>query len=122
MLSHPAFGVGLQQFFYFESVYQTRFTAVYLQPVHNIYLYLFAQIGLVGGALFMFFTGSVLVSLWRKSQGKSQTLTFYRAMLVLILGVLFTGLFDHFFLTTQQGELLFTVILGMSLIKLKVLG
>lgn len=119
ILSHPLFGVGLQQFFYSESIFQTHFTAVYLQPVHNVYLYVFAQIGLVGGAIFMFFIKNALVSLRKKLQGKDRTFSFYRALLVLVLAVLFTGLFDHFFLTTQQGELLFAVILGLTFVRAK---
>lgn len=68
-----------------------------LQPVHNIYLLGLTEIGLMG-----------LMGLMR----------LMRLMSPIKWGlgvILIWGLFDHFWLTTQQGRLLLALVLGMGL-------
>lgn len=64
----------------------------YLQPVHNIFLLVLSEVGILG--LLLFFK-----------------LFFKKNFLIFV--ILFLGLFDHYFLTVQQGQLLLVLILGI---------
>ena len=119
--SFPLFGVGLNNFYFYEAALQKNFSSVYLQPVHNIFLYWIASTGLIGGGIFLYFIGVILVKLIQAINKTSETFSlsadeagFQKVLLVLLLSIFFVGLFDHFFLTTQQGQLLFALILGLS--------
>jgi O-antigen ligase len=107
--THPFFGVGLQNFL--QNLPQSLSRYSYfsaLQPVHNIYLLVFAQVGIIGGGLFLYFLYKTLnhvmqspASLWQKAVGG------------MLVSVLILGCFDHYFLTVQQGMLLFSFIIGL---------
>lgn len=78
------------------------------QPAHNIYIFLAAELGILGLGLFLIIVGSIIKRAWIN---KNQLLTF-----TLLLGVgsfLFIGLFDHYPLTIQQTRLTFFLLLGM---------
>lgn len=100
--SSPLVGVGLNNFisnlvntnFFFENSWQ-------LQPVHNIFLLVLSEIGVLG---FLFFCSLFFLS----------PITYY------LLPVLLTGLFDHYWLTLQQNMLLMTMIIGFSFDRLKI--
>ncbi|MDO8461017.1 MAG: O-antigen ligase family protein [bacterium] len=100
MIEHnPLFGVGLNNFLVN--------TTSYLQPVHNIYLLIASEIGLVGFAFFVWFIMTTYIRVKRqKTKDKRQKLIILSMVLVL-------GMFDHYFLTLQQGQLLFSFILGL---------
>lgn len=100
---HPLFGVGLNNFLINLPSYQTPHAPLfYLQPVHNIYLLILAQTGIVGLMFFVWF----LIKTYRFINYKSY-------ILILLTSVLTLGMFDHYFLTLQQGQLLFSFILGL---------
>lgn len=87
--SHPLTGVGLNNFTVAMDQYgyipaSTRF----LQPVHNIYLLILSETGLIGlfGFLYLIFSNKKVQPFWI---------------------ILFLGLFDHYLLTLQTGMLLF---------------
>lgn len=109
-------GLGLNNFYYYEAGKQLSFSATYLQPIHNIFLLLACTIGLSCTVLFAYFLGVILLTL-RHSVKRGVGFTFPKALLILFLSVIFVGMFDHFFLTIQQGQLLFAIILGLSLNK-----
>lgn len=77
------------------------------QPVHNMYLLLAAEAGLPSLVFFLWLIFVIVGQAQRK-----QHVWFYLSILVLIL-----ALFDHFFLSFQQGALLFWLTLGMAGIK-----
>ncbi len=66
------------------------------QPTHNIYLLIAGEIGVVGLVLFMFL---IFLSVRRK-------------LTVPLLSICVLGMVDHYFLTQQQGLLLFGLVLG----------
>lgn len=76
-----------------------------LQPVHNIFLLVFAETGIVGLLAFCYLIFKTLA-------GQLKTKKMY-LLLPLIL-IIFTGLFDHYSLTLQQNILLFSVFIGLS--------
>ena len=81
--------------------------ASFYQPVHNIYLLIYAELGLIGIALFALFL-TILSSNFIKS-----ALRIKKMSMGLVLAIfLISGFFDHFLLTLQQGRLAFWLVLG----------
>lgn len=76
-----------------------------LQPVHNIFLLAFAETGIFGLLAFCFLIYKTIIS-----QIKNKVLY----LLLPLIFILFTGLFDHYTLTLQQNILLFSVFMGLS--------
>lgn len=108
----PIFGVGLGNFIPSLPLFsQDKEVIRFLQPAHNIYLLSLAETGLFGLTLFLF-----IISISFK-----KLLTRKNLIKILILNSLFLililGLLDHYFLTLQQPQLLFTIILSLSLVK-----
>jgi len=68
-----------------------------LQPVHNIFLLVFAETGLAGLLFFCFLFYKV----------------FFKNPLLFIF-IIFTGLTDHYWLTLQQNLLLLSILCGLS--------
>lgn len=67
----------------------------YLQPVHNIYLLIFSETGIAGIILFFIFIGYGFKKLFLRSNDQ---------IVFSIMFILFTGLFDHYWLTLQQNS------------------
>jgi len=89
-------GVGLNNFIpNLPRISKTFLNAWELQPVHNIFLLIFSEVGVVGFGLFCF-------------------LLFNTAMTSELIAILLTGLSDHYWLTLQQNLLLFTYVLSLS--------
>ncbi|MBI2064592.1 MAG: O-antigen ligase family protein [Candidatus Yanofskybacteria bacterium] len=70
------------------------------QPVHNIYLLIYAETGLLGFSAFLLFLFFSIKNVFKSP------LRFIGYWL-LVIGLLFIGLFDHMFWTLQQGRLVF---------------
>ncbi|HYM65015.1 MAG TPA: O-antigen ligase family protein [Candidatus Sulfotelmatobacter sp.] len=103
----PFLGVGLNNFYYYLNPYFQDATSFFIQPVHNIYFLVLTETGLIGFLFFSYFLIGVFKDLlWKKFKAKKYLLT-------LFLASLFLGFFDHYLLTLQQGQLLFTLILGL---------
>lgn len=114
---YPLFGLGLNNFYYYEGTIQTEFTSVYLQPVHNIFLLIASQVGIVGLSLFLYFLLVVTQSAWKRARHEKKIFSYTEVPLVLIGSLIFVGMFDHFFITVQQGELILTLVLGLTFSK-----
>lgn len=105
-LDHPLTGVGLNNFTVSMEKYGYVSAATrFLQPVHNLYLLILSETGLLGLAAFIY----LLFSIFKKSSNSVFRFSFF----VLI----FLGLFDHYFFTLQQGLLLLTLFLVISTLK-----
>lgn len=81
------------------------------QPVHNIYLLIYSEVGILGLILFVMFLAGLFYEFIKKT--KLQELWHYSFVLV-FSSILFIGLFDHFLLTIQQGRFVFW--LGLTLL------
>lgn len=110
---HPLLGVGVGQFLPTLSTIQSPLSlGLYLQPVHNIFLLLTAEIGVLGLCFVILFFGNCYLRLWRSLKSKkADPLPF--ALLICLSMMLVMGLFDHYWLTLQQGQLLSTIVLGL---------
>ncbi len=104
--SSPLLGVGLNNFLVrLPEFYKFPGPVYFLQPAHNIYLLTMAEtglLGLVGLICFLFITIHHLI------QNNKYLL------LVSVFAVLALGLFDHYFYTLQQGQLLITMVFGLA--------
>lgn len=78
------------------------------QPVHNIYLLIASETGLIGLFIFLMFLYQLLRSFNKKLKDKKSYL-----LLFIVSSFLFLGLFDHYFWTLQQGQLMFWIVLGL---------
>lgn len=91
-------GVGLNNFIpLLPSVSNTFLNSWELQPVHNIYILVLAEMGILG-----------LLSLGLIFYGVFNLYNFP------LLAILITGLSDHYWLTLQQNMLLFTYVLAIN--------
>lgn len=79
----PFFGVGLGQ-----PVYSGQ-----RQPIHNLYLLIASETGLVGLILFLLF----IISIIRNS---------FKITIILLSAILLLGMFDHYFWTIPAGQLM----------------
>ncbi len=102
------FGVGFGNFTVVMQDYDfTKLFPWNHQPVHNIFLLAFSEGGLAGGISFILL---VTAAFWK-------SLCVKKAFLPVILGicVLSAGLFDHYFLTLFQGQVLLVLFLVIRL-------
>lgn len=105
---NPIFGVGLGNTLRVLPEYSSIRNVYFLQPVHNIYLLLLAEIGILA------WIGIILMLRLIYKIFKQQTISAWHISLftLLILGSL-----DHYPVTIQQGLVLSGIILGQVLRK-----
>ncbi|MFH1671456.1 MAG: O-antigen ligase family protein [Candidatus Portnoybacteria bacterium] len=99
---HPFLGIGSGNFVWTVRQMFSLLPAWVFQPVHNIYLLIGSETGLIGLMAFLMF----LFQLFRKKESGYW-------LLFIGYSFLFIGLFDHFFWTLQQGQLIFWLVLGL---------
>ena len=103
--SKPLFGVGLNNFIVQVKFYVPYIKNTYLlQPVHNVYLLIFSELGFVG-----FFLTLLGISVLLLRSLKSRQIVF-----ISIVQLFFLGMFDHYLFTLQQGMLLFTIVASLA--------
>lgn len=117
----PLLGVGLGNQIYKAlelGLYQKQnlFNSWEWQPIHNVYLMVLAETGLIGFSLFVIFISSVFIkplTIIAKNIFKSDNLVdiffpFTAGILFLLLGFV-----DHFFWDLESGLLMFFLVLGI---------
>ena len=110
----PAFGVGLGNFLVELPKNLVSRQIYFLQPVHNIYLLALSEIGVVGIiTIANFLWGFMRHETRNKRQGKKSLMLV--PCLLSLVSLLILGLVDHYPLSLQQGQLLLTVLAGMSI-------
>ncbi len=104
----PIFGVGIGQFVP-KLMDQFKFYPSYIyQPVHNIYLLVSSEMGIIGLIVFIIILYlSFVRSFYLRKNVDANIIT------ILFVSVLLIGLFDHFLLTMQQGSLMLWIIIGI---------
>ncbi len=89
------------------------------QPPHVIYMLSTAETGLIGLALLLCLILYPISKAFREIVSRETILSdkiFKSVFLSIFIAFLFIGLFDHYFLTLQQGQLIFWIVLGILLI------
>lgn len=104
ILNNPIFGVGLGGYLIEQIKYPSQYYLFFNQPVHNIFLLFISETGLIIGGLLLYLLVNLLI---KQKLSKNQWL--------LIFAIIFTGFFDHYWLTLQQNFLLMGLIMGVIL-------
>ena len=106
--AHPMQGVGLGNFIPNLLTKNNLYPAspfLYFQPVHNIYLLIASELGIIGAlAFFWLITTALKQALGKKS----------KALVFALLGIFIIGIVDHYWSTLQQTRLLFAALLGLA--------
>lgn len=102
--THPFFGVGAGNYLLVAGSlgWKIPFVETLIQPVHNIFLLFFAEVGLVGLGLITLMIGK----LYQITPEKKR-------FLILILTIGFLGMWDHYILTLHQNLVLVGVMMGL---------
>ncbi len=103
----PVTGNGLGNFLVRLPDYLVSRAIYFLQPAHNIYLLMLSETGIIGCTIFLWV-------LWKAEKNIFRKFSMYHLSLFTVLVL---GLVDHYFLTLQQGQLLFAIFLALSLIQ-----
>jgi len=102
ILHYPIYGVGLGSYLVEQAKFSSKYYLFFNQPVHNIFLLYFSEVGIVIGSLILF------LSLVKVNQLIKVSLYVFSALIL-------TGLFDHYWLTLQQNLLLAGLFMGVIL-------
>lgn len=115
MISHsPLIGVGLGNFLVkLPEVLPSR-SVYFLQPVHNIYLLVLAETGIIGFAICLWLLWRPLWTAISKKRYVISNKNQIKISGFSLLALLLLGLVDHYPLDLEQGQLLFTLLLSLS--------
>ncbi|OGH09708.1 MAG: hypothetical protein A2152_02575 [Candidatus Levybacteria bacterium RBG_16_35_6] len=105
----PVIGIGLNGFLVELPNFINQQKVFFIQPVHNIYLLILSEVGIIGFSFFIF----LLVKAFKNTIKRKSYLPS-----ILLIEILILGFFDHYFLTLQQGQLLLSLVIGLSFSKL----
>lgn len=118
-VSHPVFGVGLGNFLVaLPHHISGKILFGFLQPVHNIFLLVLAETGIFGLGVFLLILVSAFRNALKNWKTKADALSQF-AFLGLV-AICCIGMTDHYFLTLQQGQLLFALVLGLCFRRMQV--
>jgi hypothetical protein len=104
LIENPIFGTGLNNFYYYLPKTSINIeTSWKLQPVHNVYILYFVETGMVGSFIIYF--------IYQVFTDKSK---FKRIELLFVFGsIALTGLFDHYWLTSNQNLTILFLTMGL---------
>jgi O-antigen ligase len=102
----PIVGIGLDNFIVRLPETNLIRQINFLQPVHNIYLLLLSETGIIGFVIFL----CILYVVIRNRHKEIRP--YYVSLIVLLL----LGCVDHYLLTLQQGQLLLTIFFALCLL------
>lgn len=100
-LTSPLYGVGVNNFVLHVSSYTKNVGYWFVQPVHNAYLSILTETGVVGFLLMADYLLSVGNSIRNN-----------KVFILIFIFILITSLTDHYWITLQQNILLLGVLLG----------
>lgn len=83
------------------------------EPVHNIFLLVLAELGIVGFLIFLSLFIGVLIEILRS---KKKLFILSRTLAIAWVAIFVLGMFDHYIWTLQQGKLLMFTILSLIVI------
>jgi O-antigen ligase len=107
----PLLGIG-QGNFVWTFIRPAVFENWVYQPVHNIYLLIAAEIGILGLFAFLWFLFKIMRSIYMERKAIKDRLALY-CLLGIFVFFLAIGFFDHFLWDLQQGQLMFWIVLGI---------
>jgi len=116
--NNPYFGIGLNNFFFNQAPLVKTISPTNFQPVHNIFVLALLSLGFFGWWIFPTMFVMSIKSLTKKIRESKitnhESRNFYRGALFLLISIIIAGMFDHYFLTLEQGQIITTLIFGLS--------
>jgi len=109
---HPLRGIGAGNFSEASAEFIGDNPAYLPQPVHNVPLLVTAELGLIGGALWVWLTTAPVVLTWRRYQRKQASLRLV-ALATGLMALATANLFDFYAWGWPQGRLLQWTFLGL---------
>ena len=118
---NPYFGIGLNNFFVHQASLIKTISPIAFQPPHNIFVLALLSLGLFGWWIvpLVFYKG-ILRVVGKVRESKGEIREFYRSILFVLVSIIVVGIFDHFFLTVEQGQLMLALVLGLSFVRFKI--
>ena len=105
---HPLAGVGIGQFVFEEFQKHPDLEGWEYQPVHNVYLLVFSELGAIGLALFILWL--LLILEWgSRKECNTKLLLTYNVFCCIVLLYFLIFLFDHYFWDIKLGLAIFTL-------------
>lgn len=115
MIDHPL-GVGLGHFtLYMQDYTLTDLAPWIMQPVHNAFLLLINEVGIVVGLFFLALLGYLffsLLTLTRKTEDDERLFVYLSLTILTMIFVI--SLFDHYFVTLYQGQVVLFIYFGLA--------
>lgn len=113
---HPVFGIGYGQDLTID--FETYRRVVAIRELHNSYLVLLVQMGIVGVISFGYFVWRLLVGVWKAYQGKGilwpYQLAFFSAWLLFMSAALWQPYFE-----TNLTGIFFWILAGLLMVSLR---
>src|SRR5258708_39330 len=104
IVSHPVTGIGWNNFTLLQQSYgYVPSTVRFLQPVHNAFLLLITELGMIGWLI----CGVIIVSIWKMHQ----------TFLPLAVSLIFISSFDHYFVTLTTGRMILILCILLYIFK-----
>lgn len=97
---NPLLGTGVGHHLFAQSSFPSRYPFTFIQPVHNIFILAFMQIGLLGSIIL-----AIPLIGWVRQ--------YWKRLIIPIIYICITGSLDHYWLTLQQNILLLGVMGGL---------
>ena len=88
------------------------------QPVHNIFVLVLDEVGIWGLGIFIYLFVYILNSLLKRFKNVDTEKTFLAILIALEMVIFVIGMFDHYFISLYQGQVLFWIFLGLVGIEL----
>jgi len=107
LLKYPVAGVGLGQFVLNEYKSYPNLESWQYQPVHNIYLLIFSELGIVG--LVLVFSFLIVLLRRRAKVEKEQFLLTYSIIYGVAISFAIISFFDHYFWDIKIGIIIFAL-------------
>lgn len=108
---NPVLGIGIGSFVNYSQKYPAYIRAAskvagtwIYQPVHNLYLLITTEMGVLGGIIFLGFLITVLIKGIKNNRGE---------FLFLFISFLILASLDHYFWTLQSGGIMFWLALAL---------
>jgi O-antigen ligase len=107
--THPLVGIGSGQFVLEMQKYSKIILEIWQhQPVHNVFLLIWAELGILGLFIFLCF-------LWKliRHNLKQKRSMWNIYMSAILFSFIFIMLFDHYFWDIQQGQIMLWMVMGL---------
>jgi len=110
------FGVGMGHFtMVMQDYVVSKLSPWSMQPVHNVYILLAAEAGLISAMIFLLLIGYLFYSLLNcYMKGRKDEKDFALIQLAILTVFLIIFLFDHYFYSFYQGQALIFIYLALS--------